>query len=107
MPKTTLQMMYDKVLVRPEEVQKMTKQGLHLPGNLEDKKEPRIGVVVEVGPGHLDSSLGKGAPLIPLRIAQGCRVLFGAYAGTEVQLDGEKLLVIPEQEIMAVVGEAE
>jgi len=100
---TTLCPLYDKVLVRPEEPKSQTKNGIFLPGNASDKRQPKIGEVMAVGPGHIDTSLGKNAPLIPLRVEVGQRVLFGAYAGTEVDLDGVKHLIIPEQEILSVV----
>ena len=63
------------------------------------KEKPAQGIVISVGPG-LWSSAGTR---IPMDVAVGDKVLFGKYAGNEVEIDLEKLVILNENEIMAVL----
>lgn len=63
------------------------------------KERPNQGDVVAVGPGHV-----AGGILHPLLVKVGDKILFGKYSGTEVMHDGKELLMVKEEEILAVIG---
>lgn len=93
--------LYDRVVVKPLEAETTTKGGIVLPGKAAEK--PSEGEVVAIGSGAV---LDNGE-LRPLAVKVGDRVLFGKYAGTELTIDGEELLVMKESDILAVLeGEA-
>jgi chaperonin GroES len=92
--------LHDRVVVRRLEAETTTKGGIVIPDSATEK--PIQGEVVAVGDGTLLES-GERRPL-DLRV--GDRVLFGKYAGTEVKLDDEELLVMREADIMAVIEDA-
>lgn len=74
---------------------------LHLPGTSMDK--PQRATVVAVGPG----AVGIHGEVIPMSVQEGDVVLLAQWGGAEVELDGEKLLILREDELLAVVrGEA-
>ncbi len=87
----------EKVVVKRLDAEEMTAGGIVLPQAAQEK--PREGRVLSVGDGRLLSS---GARLAH-QVKEGDRVLFGSYAGTEVVVDGEDLLIMSEDEILAVV----
>jgi chaperonin GroES len=88
--------LYDRVIIkRIAEEDKIGR--FYIPETAKEK--PYQGMVVAVGQGRRPDSGG----LIPLETAVGDRVMFGKYAGTEIEFDGEKLLILREDEIMAVV----
>jgi len=74
-----------------------TTGGILIPDNVGDKSQ--IGQVLKVGPGKPDEKGHLRAPDIKV----GDRVLFGKYAGTEIKLNGQDILVIREQDIMGVI----
>ena len=92
--------LHDRVVVRRLAAETTTQGGIVIPDSATEK--PIQGEVVAVGDGTLLDS-GERRPL-DLRV--GDRVLFGKYAGTEVKLDGEELLVMREADIMAVIEDA-
>lgn len=92
--------LHDRVVVRRLEAETTTKGGIVIPDSATEK--PIQGEVVAVGDGTLLES-GERRPL-DLRV--GDRVLFGKYAGTEVKLDDEELVVMRETDIMAVIEDA-
>lgn len=87
----------DKVVVRRTEAEEKTPGGIVLPDNAKEK--PRQGKVIAVGQGKLLES-GKRSPF---QVKEGNKVLFTSYAGTEVNVDGEELLIMTEDDILAVV----
>ena len=87
----------EKVVVKRLDAEETTAGGIVLPQAAQEK--PREGRVLSVGDGRLLSS---GARLAH-QVKEGDRVLFGSYAGTEVVVDGEDLLIMSEDEILAVV----
>jgi len=88
----------DKVVVRRMEAEETTAGGIVLPDSARDK--PQQGRVLSVGSGRL---LPDGSRA-PHQVAEGDRVIFSSYAGTEVELDDEELLVMSEDDILAVIG---
>lgn len=87
----------DRVLVRPIEKSNVTESGLYLPES--SKERPVQGEVVAVGPGkRLDN--GKVAAL---SVKKGDRIVYGKYAGTEVEIKGDSHLILRESEILGVI----
>lgn len=87
----------DKVVVRRLEAKEITSGGIVLPDSAKEK--PQEGKVIAVGIGHQTES-GK---VVPFTVKKGNRILFVSYAGTEVKINGEELLVMPEEDILAVI----
>lgn len=94
--------LHDKIIVRRDEAEDRTESGLYLPEKAKDT--PKTGVVEAVGTGTLNTETGA---LVPLTVKVGDRVIFSSYAGTEVKLGAagseEKLLVMSEDEVLAIV----
>lgn len=97
-PKTTVRPLHDKILVRRDEPETKTSTGIYLPETGKDK--PKTGVIEAVGDGALNTETGQR---IPLTVKKGDRVIFSSYAGTEVKLDGTDLLIMSEDDILAVI----
>ena len=87
----------DRVVVRPLEPEEKKQGGIIIPDTAKEK--PQQGEVVAVGPGKIDNN-GKR---VPMEVKVGDKVLFGKYAGTEVELDGQEYLIMREADILAVV----
>ncbi|MEJ7555159.1 MAG: co-chaperone GroES [Aquificaceae bacterium] len=93
-----LRPLYDKIVVkRFEEQEQRTASGIIIPDTAKEK--PQIGEVVAVGEGKL---LQNGQQ-VPPKVKPGDKVVFNKYAGTEVELDGEKFLIMSEDEVLAIV----
>jgi len=88
----------DRIVVKPNEGEEKTATGLYLPETAKEK--PQQGEVIAVGPGRFDE---EGATRIPLDVKVGDLVLFAKYGGTEIKLDGDKLLILKESDILAVI----
>jgi len=88
----------DKVLLRREEARDVTDGGIVLPDAAREK--PKLGRILSVGDGRMlrDGSRRQ------LSVHEGDRVLFASYAGTKVSIAGEELLIMSEDEILAVVN---
>ena len=89
--------LHDRVVIRRKEEETTTKGGIVLPGSATEK--PSRGDVIAVGPGKL---LDNG-DVRPVDLKVGNEVLFGKYAGTEVKLDDEDIIVMREDDIMGVI----
>jgi len=87
----------DRVVVEPVEQEEMTASGLVLPETAKEK--PQKGVVMAAGPGARDED-GKR---VALDVSVGETVLFAKYAGTEFKVDGKKLLILKESDLLAIV----
>lgn len=87
----------EKVVIRRLDAEEITTGGIVLPDSAREK--PGQGRVLSVGDGRL---LRDGSRA-PHQVTEGDRVLFASYAGTEVNIDGEELLILNESEILAVV----
>jgi chaperonin GroES len=87
----------DRLVVEPIEQEDITAGGIVLPDTAKEK--PQRGTVVAVGPGNRN----KKGDHIALDVAKGNVVLFAKYAGTEIKVDGKKLLILRESDILALV----
>jgi chaperonin GroES len=94
---TKVQPLADRVVVKANEREEMTLSGIVLPDTAKEK--PQEGTIVAVGPGRLNE---KGDRVKP-EVNAGDVVLYAKYAGTEVKIDGEELLILKETDILAIV----
>jgi len=86
-----------RVVIEPIEQEDVTAGGIVLPETAKEK--PQKGHVLSVGPGDRDED-GKR---IPLDVSVGDTVLFAKYAGTEIKVEGKKLLILRESDLLAIV----
>ncbi|MFA5069343.1 MAG: co-chaperone GroES [Candidatus Omnitrophota bacterium] len=91
-----IQPLCDRVLVQPLEAEEKTKGGIILPDTAKEKQQE--GKVIAVGKGKTED--GK---LIPLEVKVGDKVLYGKYSGTEIKIDGDDMLIVKEEDILAIV----
>jgi chaperonin GroES len=87
----------NRVVVEPIEQDDVTPSGIVLPETAKEK--PQKGKVLSVGPGDRDED-GKR---IPMDVSEGDVVLFAKYSGTEIKVDGKKLLILRESDLLAIV----
>lgn len=87
----------DRVVVRQTEAEEKTKSGLYLPDAAKEK--PTKGKVVSVGPGKLEDN-GKRTE-VGVRV--GDVVYYGKYAGTDVEIDGQKFVILRESDLLGVL----
>jgi chaperonin GroES len=88
----------DKVVVRPLEAEETTSGGIVLPEAAQEKQQQ--GRVLSVGDGKLLKDGGRASH----EVSEGDRVIYGRYSGTEVEVDGESLLIMSEDDVLAIVG---
>ena len=89
----------DRVLIEPAEQEETFAGGqLVLPETAKEK--PQQGNILAVGEGRRDED----GERIPMDVKVGDRILFAKYAGTEIKIDGKKLLIMKETDILAIVG---
>ena len=86
-----------RVIVEPTEQEEMTAGGIILPETAKEK--PQEGKILAAGPGERDEAGAR----IPMEVGVGDRVLYAKYSGTEVKMDGKKLLILRESDILAVL----
>ena len=94
----SLKPLADRVLVEPIEDEEITPGGIVLPETAKEK--PQRGKVLAVGPGGRDED-GK---LITMEVKVGETVLFAKYAGTEIKMEGKKMLILRQSDLLAIVG---
>jgi chaperonin GroES len=95
MPK--LRPLGDKILVKRLEAESKTKSGIVLPDSAKEK--PKRGTVLSVG----DGKRLENGERAKFSVKKGDQVIFASYAGTEIKLDGEELMIMSEEDILAVV----
>ncbi|MFH1550812.1 MAG: co-chaperone GroES [Planctomycetota bacterium] len=87
----------EKIIVKRLKAENKTRGGIVLPDTAKEK--PKEGKVMAVGAGRLLED-GKRRPL---QVKKGDRVLFTSYAGTDVKIDGEEMLIMSEEDVLAVI----
>ena len=95
---TNVRPLGDRVLIRPDEQEEVTKSGLVLPDTAKEK--PQQGTVIAVGAGRVTDD----GTTVPLELEEGSTVLYAKYSGTEVRIDDEDLLIVSERDVLAIVG---
>jgi chaperonin GroES len=88
----------DCVVVKPSEVKKVTKGGIHIPETAQNDTRTRTGVVLAVGPGRLEDGTVR-EPDVKKRDT----VLFGQHSGHRVQYDGQEYWILSSDSILAVI----
>jgi chaperonin GroES len=96
-PATKLRPLGDRVVIQPTPREEMTKSGIVLPDTAKEK--PQEGKIIAAGPGRINDD-GKREPM---DVAEGQKVLYAKYAGTEFKIDGEELLIVSQKDILAIV----
>ncbi len=86
-----------RVVVEPVEQEETTAGGIVLPETAKEK--PQQGIVLAAGPGDRDED----GDYIAMDVKAGDKVLFAKYAGTELKLDGKKLLILRESDLLAII----
>jgi chaperonin GroES len=95
--KLSLKPLGGRVVVEPIEQEEITAGGIVLPETAKEK--PQQGKVLSVGPGDRDED----GDYIPMDVKVGDKVLFAKYSGTEIKMDGKKLLILRESDLLAIV----
>lgn len=90
--KVNITPLHDRVIVKPAAAETKTAGGIIIPDTAKEK--PQRGTVVAAGPGKKEE---------PVTVKAGDTVLYGKYAGTEINLDGDDLLIMRESDILAIV----
>ena len=86
----------DKVVLKKLQAEETTKSGIVLPG--QDKEKPAQGEVVAAGPGGVVD--GKE---VKMQVKAGDKVVYSKYSGTEVELEGDKYLIVKQSDILAII----
>jgi chaperonin GroES len=84
--------LHDRVIVKPAAAEEKTASGIIIPDTAKEK--PQRGTVIAAGPGKKDE---------PVTVKTGDTVLYGKYAGTEINLEGQEYLIMRESDILAIV----
>jgi chaperonin GroES len=90
--------LHDRVLLRRVEQEAKTAGGIIIPDTAQEK--PMEGEIVSVGNGHINDN----GDVRPLDVKAGDRVIFSKWAGTEITIDGEELIVMKESDIIGVMA---
>ena len=88
--------MGDRVVLKQLEAEETTASGIVIPGK--EKELPQQAEVLEVGPGGMVNG-----EEVKMEVAKGDRVIYSKYAGTEVEVDGEKVIIVRQADILAVL----
>jgi len=87
----------DRVVIKPSEAQDKTAGGIFLPDTAKEK--PQIGKIVWVGPGKVQED-GKRTPM---SVKKSDEVIYGKYTGNEIEIDGEKYVIVREADLLGIV----
>jgi chaperonin GroES len=87
----------DRVIVKQSDAETKTASGIVLPDSAKEK--PTRGKIISVGPGKMDD---KGKPM-ELSVRPGNTVYYGKYSGTEIEVDGEKFVILRESDILGIL----
>jgi chaperonin GroES len=90
--------LHDRLLIRRIEEKETAKGGIIIPDSAKEK--PQEGEVLAVGNGKI---LENGTK-VALDVKVGDKILFGKYSGTDIKIDGEEVLILREDEVLAVMG---
>lgn len=96
MAKSVLKPLGDRIVVKPSKAEEKTSGGIVLPDTA--KERPQEGKVIAVGPGKVLDSGQK----VPMEIKVGDKVLYSKYGGTEVKIEGEELVILRQDDVLAI-----
>ena len=87
----------DRIVIEPDAVKEQTESGIYLSERAQEV--PRRGIVRYVGPGRI-STCNK---LIPMEVKVGDHVIYGKYAGSDIEVDGTTMIILREEDVLAVI----
>jgi chaperonin GroES len=87
----------DRVVIKPDVAEEKTSSGIIIPDTAKEK--PQRGTVVAVGAGRYENGTK-----IDMSVKEGDKVLYGKYAGTELSIDGDELMIMRESDILGIVS---
>ena len=94
---TRLHPLQDRLIVRPDEAEETTESGIILPDSAQEK--PMQGEVIAAGPGRLNDS----GELTPLEVKKGDKVVYGKFSGTNIEFEGDDVVILRESELLAKI----
>lgn len=89
--------LFDKLLIKRDDAEEVSPGGIYIPNDA--KEIPARGVVVAAGEGARTET----GQVIPMTVRVGTKVVFGKYAGSDIEIDGEKFVIIEEENVMGIV----
>ena len=89
--------LHDRVIVKRSDAETKTASGIIIPDSAKEK--PQEGVVIAAGSGIRKED----GTLLPLDVKKGDKILFGKYAGTEIKIEGEELIMMKEDDILGII----
>jgi len=96
-PKLRITPLEDRVVIAPDDEAETMRGGLYIPDTAKEK--PTQGRVIAVGPGRFDKTAR-----VPMEVKVGDKVLYGKYAGTNITLEGDEVVIIKASDILAKLG---
>ena len=87
----------DRIVVKAHEAEEKTASGIILPDTAKEK--PQMGEILAIGPGKMNDS----GTINKMSLKKGDKVLYGKYSGTEVNIEGQELLIMRESDILATL----
>jgi len=94
----SIQPLGDRVVVKPQPAEEKTASGLFIPDTAKEK--PQRGTIIAVGPGRVENGTK-----IDMTVKAGDTILYGKYAGTEITLDDDEVLIMRESDILGIVAD--
>src|SRR5688500_4121196 len=94
----SLQPLEDRIIVKPGEAEETTVSGLVIPDTAKEK--PQQGEVLAVGPGKRSEQTGE---ILPVDVKVGDTVVYSKYGGTEINVEGDDLLILSARDVLAIV----
>jgi chaperonin GroES len=95
--KLKIQPLGDRVVIRPLEEAEEMRGGLYIPDTAKEK--PLQGEIMAVGPGRFEKT-----ERVPMELEVGQKVLYSKYAGTDVRVGDDEVLIIKESDVLAIIG---
>lgn len=95
---SSIQPLFDNVLIKPEEAETTTASGIILPDTAKEK--PQVGTVMAIGTGHITPD-GK---TLPMTVKVGQKVMYKKWGGNEIKVNGEDWMMVEQKDILAIVG---
>ena len=96
--KTTVQPLFDNVLIQPLEAEQTTPSEIILPDSA--KERPQMGKIMAVGKGAWNED---GDKLVPLTVKTGQKVMYKKWGGNEIKVNGEEWMLVAEKDILAII----
>jgi len=86
----------NNVIVKPVAQEELSRGGIIIPDTAKEK--PQEGEIIAMSPGKVN----KAGNLVPLEVSVGDQVIFAKYTGSEIKIEGEKYIIMPESDILAI-----